>query len=147
MPSDKPHERTLERRNALQVIYQGDILNTKPASLIDDGCLADETQYMGDYAKQLVQGVQDNQNILDDFIVKASENWSLDRMPIVDRSLLRLATYEMKYVADVPISVSINEAVNLAKMFGGDDSPRFVNGILGRIALALQEEEHEERDD
>ena len=58
-------------------------------------------------------------------------------MPLVDLSLLRLSTYEMLFVEDVPVSVSINEAVNLAKEFGGEDSPRFINGILGRIAKAL----------
>ena len=65
----------------------------------------------------------------------------MDRMPILDRSLLRLAASEMCYVEDVPVSVSINEAVNLAKEFGGENSPRFVNGILGRIAIHLEEEQ------
>lgn len=61
-------------------------------------------------------------------------------MPIVDRSILRLAAYEMMYVDDVPVSVSINEAVELAKDFGGEDeSPRFVNGVLGRIAKRLED--------
>lgn len=90
-----------------------------------------------------MRGTQEHLDELDAYIDAASENWALDRMPIVDRSLLRLTTYEMKYVDDVPISVSINEAVNLAKLFGGEDSPRFVNGILGRIALALEDESHE----
>lgn len=70
---------------------------------------------------------------------RPSENWSLARMPIVDRSILRLATFEMMYIDDVPTSVTINEAVELAKDFGGEDeSHRFVNGILGRIAKMLE---------
>ena len=72
---------------------------------------------------------------VDRIISVSSQNWAIDRMPVVDRSILRLAAFELKYVDDVPVSVSINEAVELAKEFGGeDDSHRFVNGILGRIA-------------
>ena len=72
-------------------------------------------------------------------LTATSENWALARMPIVDRSILRLATYEMMYVDDVPTSVTINEAVELAKDFGGEDeSPRFVNGVLGRIARSME---------
>ena len=78
---------------------------------------------------------------IDKHLAATSENWALARMPIVDRSILRLATYEMMYVDDVPTSVTINEAVELAKDFGGEDeSPRFVNGVLGRIAKILDEE-------
>lgn len=139
----KQHERSLERKNALQVLYQGEMVDEKPEDLIAAGLLIDETKLLGDYAQDLLRGTQEHLDELDAYIDTASENWALDRMPIVDRSLLRLTTYEMKYVDDVPISVSINEAVNLAKLFGGEDSPRFVNGILGRIALALEDESHE----
>lgn len=139
----KQHERSLERKNALQVLYQGEMVDEKPEDLIAAGLLIDETKLLGDYAQDLLRGTQEHLDELDTYIDAASENWALDRMPIVDRSLLRLTTYEMKYVDDVPISVSINEAVNLAKLFGGEDSPRFVNGILGRIALALEDEPHE----
>ena len=89
----------------------------------------------------LLDGCKENLEAIDELIVSASENWALDRMPMVDRALLRLSTYEMRYVEDVPVSVSINEAVNLAKEFGGDDSPRFINGILGRIATQLESEQ------
>ena len=89
----------------------------------------------------LLDGAKENLEAIDELIESASDNWTLDRMPVVDRSLLRLTTYEMRYVDDVPVSVSINEAVNLAKEFGGDDSPRFINGILGRIATQLEYEE------
>ena len=139
----KQHERSLERKIALQVLYQGEMVDEKPEDLIAAGLLIDETKLLGDYAQDLLRGTQEHLDELDANIDAASENWALDRMPIVDRSLLRLTTYEMKYVDDVPISVSINEAVNLAKLFGGEDSPRFVNGILGRIALALEDESHE----
>ena len=71
----------------------------------------------------------------DKTIGEVSENWSVSRMPFVDRNILRLATYEILYDADVPASVAINEAVELAKVYGGEDSSKFVNGVLGKIAL------------
>ena len=134
-------ERTLARKNALQIMYQGDILGKAPRELIDNAQLVPETQGLDDYALLLLDGCKENLEAIDALIDSASENWALDRMPMVDRALLRLSTYEMRYVDDVPVSVSINEAVNLAKEFGGDDSPRFVNGILGRIATQLESEQ------
>ncbi len=133
-------ERVIARKNALQLLYQGDILEKTPHSIISDRLLVPETQGLDDYAVMLLDLVQEHLSDIDKRIVSASENWSMDRMPVVDRSLLRLAACEMCYVEDVPISVSINEAVNLAKEFGGENSPRFVNGILGRIATQLEEE-------
>ena len=138
--SSRPHERTQERRIALQVLYQGEILGSSPLELVEKKQLVDEDALMGEYAKKLLEGCTKNTEEIDSYLGRASENWTLDRMPLVDKSLLRLATFEMKYVEDVPVSVAINEAVNLAKEFGGSDSPRFVNGILGRIALQLEEE-------
>lgn len=132
-------ERVLARKHALQLLYQGEILDKSPRSLIDERLLVPETQGLDEYVLMLLDSCEEHQTEIDERIVAASENWSLDRMPLVDKSLLRLATCEMCYVESVPVSVSINEAVNLAKEFGGEDSPRFVNGILGRIALQLEE--------
>ena len=82
---------------------------------------------------------REHRDEIDERLVAVSENWAIDRMPVVDRAILRLATYEMLFVDDVPVSVSINEAVELAKAYGGeDDSSRFVNGVLGRIARTLE---------
>lgn len=144
MPVSKAYsqheERTLARKQALQLMYQGEILEKTPRELIDNGQLVPETQGLGEYALMLLDGARESLEAIDELIESASDNWTLDRMPVVDRSLLRLTTYEMRYVDDVPVSVSINEAVNLAKEFGGDDSPRFINGILGRIATQLESE-------
>ena len=134
MAEKHQHDRSEARRLALQVLYQAEILETDPATIIEEGRLVDETQLWGNYARRLIEGATADQEAIDAELVEASENWALDRMPVVDRSLLRMAAYEMRSVDEVPISVSINEAVNLAKEFGGEDSPRFVNGILGRIA-------------
>ena len=140
MTEKQQHDRTAARRLATQVLYQSDILEDDPAAIIADERLVDETQLLSKYARRLIEGATAHKETIDNDIISASENWALDRMPIVDRSLLRMAAFEMRYVDEVPISVTINEAVNLAKEFGGDDSPRFVNGILGRIAIKLEEE-------
>ena len=115
-----------------------------PADKLLDGGLVPEEAKANDYARELVCGVSAHRAELDRAIGESSQNWAIDRMPVVDRSILRLAIYEMRYVDDVPRSVTINEAVELAKAFGGeDDSHRFVNGILGR--LARQGEDASER--
>ena len=100
----------------------------------------DEDGPLPEYALKLVLGVESHRCAIDNHLAATSENWSLARMPIVDRSILRLAAYEIMFVEDVPTSVAINEAVELAKDFGGeDDSPRFVNGVLGRIAKDIDD--------
>ena len=135
------HERSSARRIALQVLYSAEIAEKMPSEIIAEGAVLDEDGAFSDYARKLAEGVEAHVYEVDDCLVNASENWALPRMPIVDRSLLRIATYEMLYVDDVPLSVSINEAVELAKEFGGEDeSPRFVNGVLGRIAQYIEEE-------
>lgn len=137
----KRHERTLARRSALQVLYQAEILGMPADSVLESGFTPEEAA-IDNYARELVLGVAAHKSELDRLIGAASANWAIDRMPVVDRSVLRLAIFEMRYVEDVPASVSINEAVELAKEFGGeDDSHRFVNGVLGRLARLEEGEE------
>lgn len=139
----KRHERSYARRCALQVLYQSEILDEAPCVIMERGSFIEDEAVITDYVVALVNGVDDNKNVIDGHLKDTSENWSLERMPIVDKSILRLTIFEMMFVDDVPLSVSINEAVELAKDFGGeDDSPRFVNGILGRIAKLLEEDHH-----
>ena len=92
-------------------------------------------------------GVEAHLTEIDEILAEVSENWAVSRMPFVDRNILRLSTYEIFYGGDdVPASVSINEAVELAKTYGGEDSSKFVNGVLGKIAsrhAALSEQELE----
>ena len=134
----KRHERTLARRSALQVLYQSEILGVPADKVLDEGLLPDETG-LSDYARTLVMGVASHVAHIDAVISGCSRNWAIDRMPVIDRSVLRLAVFEMTYVDNVPVSVAINEAVELAKEFGGeDDSHKFVNGVLGRIAKDLE---------
>ena len=139
--SGKVHERTPARASALALLYSSDITESDVVSIIERGAYPDEGFDLPEYAENLVVGVAQHQDEIDDYLARTSENWSLDRMPVVDRAILRLATYEMLYVDDVPISVTINEAVELAKAYGGEDeSSRFVNGVLGRIARSLDEQ-------
>ena len=88
------------------------------------------------YATRLIDGVQERIADLDALIVQYAERWALDRMPIVDKNVLRLALYELMAEPDVPVAVIINEAIELAKSLSTDESGRFINGILGRIAEA-----------
>jgi N utilization substance protein B len=88
-----------------------------------------------EFAQRLVHGVEERRAEVDAMIDKASANWRLARMPVVDRNILRLACFELMTAEDIPASVSINEAVELAKKYGDKDSRAFVNGILDRIAF------------
>jgi len=86
-----------------------------------------------DFANLLVQGTIEHLSTIDQLIDSASEHWTRNRMPLTDLSVLRLATYEMLCLVDIPFAVSINEAVELSKIFGTDDSPKFVNGVLDKV--------------
>ena len=101
--------------------------------------LSDE-EPLDDYGRELALGTDLMRDELDAIISRASTNWSLDRMPSVDRNLLRLALYEMLRVDEVAIAVTIDESVELAKAYGTDESSRFVNGLLGSIAAELNGE-------
>lgn len=136
------HERRAARESALALLYSGDIAETDVVEIVEQGAYPADDVAMPEYAEMLINGVAEHMADIDRHLESTSENWALDRMPVVDRAILRLATYEMLYVDDVPVSVAINEAVELAKAYGGeDDSSRFVNGILGRIARSLESEQ------
>ncbi|HIS40647.1 MAG TPA: transcription antitermination factor NusB [Candidatus Aphodovivens avistercoris] len=138
----KRHQRTAARRAALALLYTSEITEEYATSIAEEGRALEEAGPLTDYAQQLVRGVEAHIAAIDRELASTSENWSVSRMPIVDRSILRLAVYEMMFVDDVPTSVCINEAIELAKDFGGEDeSPRFINGVLGRIARRLEGEQ------
>ena len=120
MKSGRSRRRARER--ALQILYKLDISGGSPG---DEGCEG--------YTRTLVEGVLEKKGEIDKLIAASAENWTLDRMAVVDRNILRLAVYEMKYRDDVPYRVAIDEAVELANLYGSKDSGAFVNGILDRI--------------
>lgn len=88
------------------------------------------------YAERLISGISESLPELDSAIASALENWSPERVGHVERAVLRVALFEMRYVDDVPVSVAINEAIEIVKLYGADDAPRFVNGVLDRLKKA-----------
>ena len=142
------------RRQALQVMFQQEFVG-RDIDQIDAGSKdllvvsrcpkgVQDTDLVGeplnDYAREVLQGVIAHREQIDGWIADAAFNWTIQRMLNVDRNIIRIACYEMAFVEGIPVPVSINEAVELAKVFGGDESPKFVNGILGRIATRMAEE-------
>jgi len=127
-------ERTRARHQALQMLYQCEITGESVASVIENRTYSTEDGEPSEYCLGLALGAEAHRETIDSTIEATSEHWSLMRMPFVDRNILRLAVFEIMYEIDVPDSVAINEAVEMAKVYGGDDSSKFVNGVLGRIA-------------
>lgn len=127
-------ERTRARRQALQILYQREITEQDVAQILADGSYSEEDGELAEYCRELALGTERNAEAIDAEIEATSQHWSLMRMPYVDRNILRLAVYEILFEPDVPDSVAINEAVEMAKAYGTDDSPKFVNGVLGKIA-------------
>jgi len=134
--------RRTARERALQALYQleiadggaDDALAAAWAASAEGDKVDPETRR---FAKELVSGVQANLPEIDGLIRDYSQHWRIDRMARIDRNVLRLGTFELKYRADIPRSVSIDEAVELGKRYGSEDSSSFVNGLLDRIAQAL----------
>ena len=127
--------RTRARSLALQVLYEVDIANHPAAdvfrSRLDDSSLSNE---LNDFARQIIFGVLPLTNNLDHLIAKYAPEWPLDQIATIDRNILRMALWEFAVLRETPIKVAINEAVELAKLFGSDSAPRFVNGVLGALA-------------
>ena len=128
--------RTRARECALQALYQLDTSGgTAEGALqgifahFEDGDAADRR-----FAEALVRGVQTEKPSIDEIIQRYSQNWKLERMARVDRNILRLGVYELLRRADVPVKVTLNEAVELGKKFGSEESSAFVNGVLDKIA-------------
>jgi transcription antitermination factor NusB len=126
--------RTRAREVSLHVLYQMEISKGDFVDLFDNYIAhnAQEAEVI-DFSKALASGVLANIKSIDEIIKRHVKNWEIERMAIIDRNILRAATYELLYIKEIPPKVSINEAIELAKKFGDIDSPRFVNGILDKI--------------
>ncbi|GAB4081499.1 transcription antitermination factor NusB [Modestobacter muralis] len=127
--------RTKARKRAVDVLYEADLRSGDPLAVLRDR-IADGTPPVPDHAVRLVEGVVEQQARIDELIEAHASGWSLDRLPDVDRAILRMAVYELLWVDDVPDAVVIDEAVELAKTLSTDDSPSYVNGVLGGIVRA-----------
>jgi len=130
--------RTRAREAALAVLYQVDLLGEGVLGKLEEalrhalGRLSNEGPMVA-FARHLVLGCWGHRKELDERIAAVAENWEIHRMAVIDRNILRMATYEMLHCPDIPPKVSINEAIELAKRFSTADSGAFVNGILDRI--------------
>jgi transcription antitermination protein NusB len=125
--------RSKARKRALDILFESELRGMPAGASLADR-LADTAHQLNPYTIILVEGVSQHRERLDELLRAYSLGWALERMPVVDRNLLRLGLFELLYCDDVPDAVAISEAVNLARELSTDESPGFVNGILGRIA-------------
>lgn len=133
--------RRVARQRALQALYQLDMSPGTAAEALESAWAAEEEARREPesvrFASELVEGVLAHREEIDRIIEQHSHNWRLDRMSRIDRNVLRLGVFELKYRPDIPRRVSLNEAVELGKSFGTEESSAFVNGLLDRVASSL----------
>lgn len=132
--------RTKARSIALQILYEVDISGHLPGKVLSERfkwIKMDDSLKV--FISQIVSGVIENKQTLDEFIADFAPDWPLEQVAIIDRNLLRIALWEIAVYKKTPVKVVINEAVELAKKYGSDGSPRFVNGVLGGLVDSLRE--------
>lgn len=134
--------RTKARKRALDALYAADVRHQEALELLKETEIevADRQnqQAIFDYAEMLITGYHENAQQIDTELQMLADNWSIERMPSVDRAILRLAAWEILHNAEVPNEVAIAEAVALAAEYSTDDSPKFINGVLARLAKGRQ---------
>jgi N utilization substance protein B len=137
--------RSKARKRALDVLFEAELRGTPVLDLLAERT-AMASPPVSAYAAALVRGVTEHQPRIDELIAKYAEGWTLDRMPAVDRNVLRIGIYELLWAPDIPDAVAISEAVQLARDLSTDASPTFINGLLARLLdlkPTLQAEENE----
>ena len=127
--------RSKARKRAVDVLYEADVRSGDPLALLRER-LADANPPVTEHTVRLVEGVAEHAARIDALIDAHAANWSIDRLPDVDRAILRMAVFELLWADDVPDAVVIDEAVELAKTLSTDDSPAYINGVLGAILAA-----------
>ena len=129
--------RSKARKQALDLLYETDIRGTNLVeTLVARDIPADgpDARPIREYTRELVNGVSDNRRKIDELITTYAQGWDMDRLPAVDRNILRLGIYEILWSTSVPTTVAIDEALDLAKELSSDDSSKYIHGVLGRIA-------------
>ena len=129
--------RSKARKQALDLLYESDIrgndlLQTLQSRDVDEE--GPDARPIRDYTKELVNGVAENRRKIDELITTYAQGWDMDRLPAVDRNILRLGIFEILWSEEVPISVAIDESLALAKELSSDESSKYIHGVLGRIA-------------
>ena len=129
--------RSKARKQALDLLYESDIRGSDALQTLelrdfpDDG---PDARPIREYTRDLISGVGENRRKIDELIMTYAQGWDMDRLPAVDRNILRIGIYEILWSTAVPTSVSIDEALNLAKELSSDESSKYIHGVLGRIA-------------
>lgn len=129
--------RSKARKQALDLLYETDIRGTDVLETLasrDIPAEGPDARPIREYTRDLVVGVSDNRRKIDELITTYAQGWDMDRLPAVDRNILRLGIYEILWSTDVPTSVAIDEALDLATELSSDDSSKYIHGVLGRIA-------------
>lgn len=139
MPKSLFGGRTRARSQALQLLFQAEATERSVKEVLNGTYALSDDEPLDEFGRELALGADEKRQELDCIIGNSSTNWAVERMPSVDRNLLRLAVYEMMFVDKVPTAVTIDESVELAKAYGTDESSRFVNGLLGRVAQELED--------
>lgn len=134
--------RSKSRKRALDALYASEIRGGEPLALLQEtaGSVSDRQnqEAIFDYAESMITGFEANKLLIDNELRQLADGWALERMPSIDRAILRLGAWEILYNPDVPNEVAIAEAVALASEYSTDDSPKFVNGVLAKLARGSQ---------
>ena len=129
--------RSKARKQALDLLYETDIRGTDLVDTLnarDIPAEGPDARPIREYTRELVGGVSDNRRKIDELITTYAQGWDMDRLPAVDRNILRLGIYEILWSTNVPTSVAIDEALDLARELSSDESSKYIHGVLGRIA-------------
>lgn len=126
------------RMLAVQALYEADSVGHEAEKVLDRSLSEEElSEDNANFARDLVKGVVQNKEKIDENIRRFAPAWPIAQIPVIDRNILRLAIFEILLDNKVPVKVAINEAVELAKLFGSDSSPKFVNGVLGSVSTLV----------
>ena len=124
--------RSKARKAALDLLYESDIRKTSATGLMLQR-IADVEYVIRDFTKELVDGVEQNRRRIDELITTYSQGWDMDRMPVIDRNILRIGIYEVLWSKDVPEAVAISESLELAQTLSTDESSKYINGVLSKV--------------
>ncbi len=136
-PAPAATSRRAARQRALEVLYEADLRGRPLPDVLAAHLDADAEQALPDFALALLRGIHRHREEIDGLIALHAKDWTIPRMPVIDRNVLRMGVFELLHDPEIPRAVAINEAVALAKDLSTDDSGRFVNGLLSRIALPV----------
>lgn len=124
--------RSKARKAALDLLYEADIRKSSPTLILQQR-VAELDFVARDFTRELIEGIESHKRKIDELIITYSVGWDMDRMPVVDRNILRLGIYEILWSSDVPTEVAISEAVELASTLSTDESSKYINGVLSKI--------------